>query len=592
MWNSVSPYRPLVSSSYLLCSLLKGWPFLPPLLHEAAYYESNGGVQLRRVRLTAKLKRQILLNNIFGVDIDAQAVEVTRFSLSLKALEDTRRDELYQEVNLFKQTILPNLSHNIKCGNSLIWPDYFAGQLFAKPDELLRVRPFDWADEFPAIMTAGGFDAVIGNPPYLKIEHISESDRNYFFRVYKSCVKRYDAYGLFVEKSLSLLRTDARFGMIIPSTMLNNLSFRELRKLLIDSCSIDTIFNLGGKVFESVNNDTMILIFTKGIRDSVKTQIYDVQNYGGSLSSAKLLGLKELSKASSAQGYAFEIRVSEAIDAIFDKISFGNKLLGDICSVFQGFVTGGNEAYIVDLETIRKQKIEITICKPAVFGDGVSRYGIPNAESVVIYLTKDHRLRDFPNVEKRLEPFKRQLQKKREVQLGRQPWYALHWPRVQINFERSPKILVQTIRNLALKRRIIAALDTSGLFADHTLNVIYTTQDKYDLKYMLGILNSTLINFVFSKKYVDINIKGIYLTDIPIRRINFSDPADKSRHDHMVQLVESMLALHQHKSTARTQSDQEQIQRQIDATDRQIDALVYDLYELTPAEISVVTSHQ
>ena len=102
--------------------------------------------------------------------------------------------------------------------------------------------------------------------------------------------------------------TDARFGMIIPSTMLNNLSFRELRKLLIDSCSIDTIVNLGGKVFEAVNNDTLILIFTKGRGDGVKTQIYDVPNYGGSLPSAQLLGSKDLSSASSAQGYAFELK--------------------------------------------------------------------------------------------------------------------------------------------------------------------------------------------------------------------------------------------------------------------------------------------
>ena len=550
---------------------------------EAAYYDSDG-----RVRLTAKLKRQILLNNLFGVDIDAQAVEVTRFSLSLKALEDTRRDELYEEVSLFKQSVLPDLRHNIKTGNSLIGPDYFTGQMMLDPDELLRVKPFDWANEFSVVMANDGFDAVIGNPPYLKIEHISESDRNYFFRVYKSCVKRYDAFGLFVEKSLSSLRTGARFGMIIPSTMLNNLSFSELRKLLIESCSIDTIVNLGGKVFEAVNNDTLILIFTKGRGDAVKTQIYDVPNYGGGLSSAQLLGSKLLSGASAVQGYAFELRVSEAIDAIFDKIRFGNQSLGDICSVFQGFVTGGNEAYIVDLETSRKQKLERAICKPAVFGDGVSRYGIPNVDSFVIYLTKDHRLKNFPNVEKRLEPFKSQLQRKREVQLGRQPWYSLHWPRVQTNFERSPKILVQAIRNLALKRRVVAALDTEGLFADHTLNVIYTTQDRYDLKYMLGILNSTLINFVFSKKYVDINIKGVYLTDIPIRRINFSAAADKGRHDTMVQLVESMLALRKHKSAAQTQPEQELLQRQIEITDRQIDALVYELYDLTPAEIAIV----
>ncbi|MEK7786708.1 MAG: DNA methyltransferase, partial [Chloroflexota bacterium] len=138
----------------------------------AVYYDSDGSA-----RLTAQLKRQILLNNLFGVDIDAQAVEVTRFSLSLKALEDTRHDELYQERDLFKQTVLPDLRHNIKHGNSLIGPDYFADQMFGDPDELRRVNPFDWEREFadvfsasdltglkrPVRSSAGGFDAVIGN---------------------------------------------------------------------------------------------------------------------------------------------------------------------------------------------------------------------------------------------------------------------------------------------------------------------------------------------------------------------------------------------------------------------------------------------
>jgi hypothetical protein len=511
-----------------------------------------------------------------------------KLSLLLKVLEGETENTLSSQLKLFHERALPDLGNNIKCGNSLIGSDYFADQLFPESEEMQRINPFDWDAEFQVAMKAGGFDAVIGNPPYLKIEHINEVDRTYFFRGYKSCMKRYDAYGLFVEKSLSLLKNDARFGMIIPSTMLNNLSFREFRRLLINSCSINQIVNLGGKVFKSVNNDTLILILTKGKGDGVKTQIYDVQNYGSSLPSAQHIGSKDLSRSSSEQGYIFELRVNDAIDEILDKMSSGNQLLGNIFTIFQGFVTGGNEAYIIDLETIRKQKLERALCKPAVFGDGVSRYEIPNVESYVIYLTKDHTLKDFPNVKKRLEPFKNQLQRKREVRLGRQNWYSLHWPRVQTNFERTPKILVQAIRNLALKRRIVATLDNEGLFADHTLNVIYTTQDMYDLKYLLGILNSTVINFVFLKKYVDINIKGIYLSDIPVRTINFSTPTEKAKHDKMVSLVNQMLALHKQHLNSKNPEEQERLQRMIVSTDKQIDRLVYDLYDLTEEEIKIV----
>ncbi|MEW5721408.1 MAG: DNA methyltransferase, partial [Chloroflexota bacterium] len=131
-----------------------------------AYYLDDDG----RVRLTAKLKRQILLNNLFGVDIDPQAVEVTRLSLSLKALEETRAAEAHHERTLFNQTLLPDLTNNIKCGNSLIGTDYIC----VDDAELKRVKPFDWAAEFSEIFNREdakdvkekqGFDAVIGNPP-------------------------------------------------------------------------------------------------------------------------------------------------------------------------------------------------------------------------------------------------------------------------------------------------------------------------------------------------------------------------------------------------------------------------------------------
>lgn len=564
---------------FLLDHCLKWYQSNPSQKNTKAIYQNAKG----EIRLSINERKRILTTHIFGVDIDRQAVETTKLSLLLKALEGENDSTLSQQMTLFHERALPNLSDNIKCGNSLISSDYSM-----VPEDLVRVNAFDWPSQFPDAMKAGGFDAVIGNPPYLKIEHINESDRNYFFHAFKSCVKRYDAYGLFVEKSLSLLATGARFGMIIPSTMLNNLSFRELRKLLLNSSSIETIVNLGGKVFESVNNDTLILIFTCGRSDGFKTQIYDVPHYGSHLSSAQLIGSKDLSKASSEQGYAFELRVSESIDAVFDKMRLGNQTMGDICSIFQGFVTGGNEAYIVDHETIQNQHFETAICKSAVFGDGVSRYGIPQAESFVIYLTKDHKLKDYPNIEKRLEPYKSQLQKKREVQLGRQPWYSLHWPRVQTNFERSPKLLVQAIRNLSLKKRIVASLDSEGLFADHTLNVIYTTQTKYDLKYILGILNSSLMNFVFSKKYVDINIKGIYLADIPIRRIDSADLTDKLRHDHLVELVEKMLALTPKLRNANSESEKSAFKNAITTTDIEIDRLVYELYGLTEEEIKIV----
>ena len=117
-------------------------------------------------QLTMDKKKEILLNHIHGVDIDAQAVEVTKLSLLLKVVEKPG------QLSLFTERILPDLGQNIHCGNSLIGPDYYEGQQLPMlaGDEAYRVNAFDWKKAFPRIFAAGGFDAVIGNPPEIAVK--------------------------------------------------------------------------------------------------------------------------------------------------------------------------------------------------------------------------------------------------------------------------------------------------------------------------------------------------------------------------------------------------------------------------------------
>jgi len=122
-------------------------------------------------RLTTDERKRILLNNIYGVDIDPQAVEVTKLSLLLKVLEGEDEQSIGKQMALFQERVLPDLADNIKCGNSLIGPDFHEIQQMSLLDEeeMYRVNAFDWEAEFSKIMQAGGFDAVIGNPPYVII---------------------------------------------------------------------------------------------------------------------------------------------------------------------------------------------------------------------------------------------------------------------------------------------------------------------------------------------------------------------------------------------------------------------------------------
>ena len=125
--------------------------------------------------LTIAERKRILLAHIYGVDIDAQAVEVTKLSLLLKVLEGEDEQSVGQ-MGMFHERVLPNLANNIKCGNSLIGWDFYEGQQLGlmDEDERYRVNALDWKQEFPAIMQAGGFDVVIGNPPYIRIQAMKE----------------------------------------------------------------------------------------------------------------------------------------------------------------------------------------------------------------------------------------------------------------------------------------------------------------------------------------------------------------------------------------------------------------------------------
>ena len=156
-----------------------------------SFYEDESG----QIRLTAKLKRDILKNNLFGVDIDPQAVEVTRFSLSLKALEDLREGELTEERTLFHQTVLPDLSQNIKNGNSLIGTDYFRGNVSTDCEELKRSMPLI-GNRNLRDHENGGFDCVIGNPPYVLITDVGTGNFNIISNKFiKSSTYKIDVYG-------------------------------------------------------------------------------------------------------------------------------------------------------------------------------------------------------------------------------------------------------------------------------------------------------------------------------------------------------------------------------------------------------------
>jgi len=483
------------------------------------------------------------------VDIDPQAVEVTKLSLLLKVMEGENQDTLERQMRLFRERALPDLGSNIKCGNSLMGPDFYHGKQMNLLDneEVYRINPFDWEKEFPEIMKQGGFDAVIGNPPYGMVS--SEILKDYFEKQFATAEGRFDTYELFIERGTKLCGKGGLLGFIVPSTLLTNLYTRKLRTYLLEQCTIKEITNFGMQVFEDPTIHTCIVVISQGhtakhkvkIRKQVLAvnELYNKFDYDISQS---LFGKN--------QNATFDIFVDPAAHQIVTKLQTLTRPLGEICFIRQCIKTGNDEAYV---QSSNRQPGDPW--KPTLRGKSISRYVMQETNLYVKY--------------------------------GQ--WLARNWRNT--TFYETPKIAIRETGS-----RIIATLDLENRYFLSSLYAIYPKSkgEQVSLNYLLGLLNSSLATYYVKIIALDIT-KGPFtkfrtnqLARLPIRIIDFSDPKDKARHDKMVELVEQMLTLHEQLTAAKTPDDKTRLQRQIDATDQQIDRLVYELYGLTKEEIDIV----
>jgi len=518
-------------------------------------------------RLTTDERKRILLNNIYGVDIDHQAVEVTKLSLLLKVLEGEDEQSIGRQMALFQERVLPDLSNNIKCGNSLIGPDFYNHQQMSLLDEeeIFRVNAFDWNTEFSEIMKDGGFEAMIGNPPYGFHQIHSENLKIYFKKNLLSSQGSFEHYFLFYEKTLQLLKTGGLHGFIVPVTWLTIPSAKSLRALILSNYWIKEIIWLPELVFAEAQVNTLVSIIQKADPKRTLVNIYDS------------LGFKKLPKETRLydqkcfieQGYYIAIFEAESDRKILKKmagIANGLSEFARPCSGYNPYETGKGIAPNGGphtSETVKakpyhsKEKINDD-WKPEIIGRDLGRYSI-------------------------------RVGGERWIKYG--PWLAAQ--RDPENF-RGSRILVQEITG-GKEKRIVAAFSNNELYHSRDVIPIKIEKDKPHAYYLLGILNSYLITWYHHKRNPKAQ-KGLFpkvlvsdLNKLPIRTINFEDPADVARHDQMVSLVNQMLELNKKLAESKVPQTKEMLRRQIESTDRQIDDLVYKLYDLTDEEIKIVT---
>lgn len=551
---------------------------------ENYYVDENG-----EIRLTAKLKREILRNNLFGVDIDPQAVEVTVFSLSLKALEDLREGELTEERTLFHQTVLPDLSANIKNGNSLIGSDYFSGQMFPDAATMKRVNAFDWEKEFPEIMGNGGFDCVIGNPPYIRMETFKEI-KTYLKTNYICHNERSDIYAYIMERSHKVLKSGGKFGMIVSNKFLRANYGKPLRDFIQQNANINRIVDFAGlPVFKGATVRTIVLISS---HEKQKGNLFYTPPLPANIFEEVEMGLLTVENAIAENTIQVSSTTLEK-----DVWSFAKQDTDDLLShlknettslkeysnglICMGIKSGLTEAFLIDAETrnkiLKENPKASEIIKPFLNGRDIRRYITEPKDIYLVYTYHNVDISNYPAVENHLKPFKEQLKKR----ATKQEWYELQQPQyAYVKHFENPKIIFPDI---ATSPRFV--LDENGLYGSNTMYFI----PGRDL-FLLGLLNSKLAYFYFKivcaglegKNETYLRFFGQYLEGFPVAK------AEKSAHDKMVALVEQMLALHKAKSAAKTQSAQEVAARQIRAVDEAIDRLVYELYGLSPAEIAIV----
>ncbi len=566
-------------------------------------------------RLTTAERRRILLNNIYGVDIDPQAVETTKLSLLLKVLEGENEQTQGQQLRLFQERALPDLADNIKCGNSLIGPDFYEGRQMGLFDaeEMYRINVFDWEAEFPSVFRdrsprssktseisgdEGGFDAVIGNPPWLMAGYYVKDSLDYLRRKFKSAKGKFDLYYLFIERGCRFVSNKGLFGMIVPNKFFHTKAASNLRNFLSKPKWIRGIVDFGHeKIFSRATNYSCILFLQK---QSGPNPRYMKAKSG-------LAIVKEFDfpwSVLSSDTWHFE---EQSTRNLFEKLERIGDPLERITKRFgTGVQSGADRLLTVDYATAKAQCLETVLLRPVLRGRDVRRYMVSNDPKLLIFPYKVHEdeflilsekeLREHTNVCNLLAENKKRLAQRVWFGKGAEElsgkWYGMMYLDSYGSFA-APHLLTPSLSN-----RSNFALGTGNLFATGTAGVtsIIPKEDIWEnILYLLGVLNSNLLSFyaishspVFSGGYY--KFSAPYLRKLPIRTINFSDPADVARHDRMVALVEQMLALHKRLAAAKVPHEQTALQRQIEATDQQIDALVYELYGLTEEEIGVVGS--
>ncbi len=571
-------------------------------------YQSTGGAW----RLTGDEKKRILLNNIYGVDIDPQAVEVTKLSLVLKVLEGETEESLGSQLGLFQDRVLPDLGNNIKCGNSLIAPqDFYTGQQrLLEDEEQYRVNPFDWKAEFPQVFRGPdpGFDVVLGNPPYIRIQTMKEwapLEVEFYKQRYKSAGKgNYDIYVVFVERGLELLNSRGRLGYILPHKFFNAQYGEGLRRIIAEGQHLSEVVHFGAEqVFGQATTYTALIFLDRHEQEHFRyVEVDDLQDWQATREATERYVPAAL--ASDAP-WNFGSRASTSL---VSGLNASLPRLGEVASIFVGLQTSADKIYILKsvasdsgdgdtiiVEDMRGQEWEIerAALRPLIHKSTVTSFERPEAghwlvfpyslESGKAMLVPRHQMiAEFPLAWRYLLAHEAGLRGRESGKADHDAWYGYIYRKNLTLFDGS-KLIVQVI-----SQRARYALDEGGLFFTGGGNGPYygirwlPSYEHLSLHYLQALLTCSLldeylqgISTPFRGGYWSYSKR--YLSELPIR-IPGTNAGEQQRYQAIVNLAQNAQQLKRQHREARTDHERQILSRSIDAQLGRLDGLVNELY--------------
>lgn len=562
-------------------------------------------------KLPFNLKRNLLLNCIYGVDKDYNAVEACKFGLLLKLLED-------EDVNSLSSfhPILPDLNQNIFFGNSLLSSENVTSDLIEE------INPFDFGEI--------KFDLIVGNPPYMKTEDIKKftpNEKKIYEKgnLYISAHKQYDKYFLFIERAIGLLKPNGYVGYIVPSKFMKVSAATKLRNLISSRKIVNTIVSLGAhQVFEDKSTYTCLLILQNKEQDTFRyTEVSDFKSWRVRSNTSNLFAERKTSILTASTW----VICTDGQKSLFDAITHNTKTLGEIVGedyIFNGIQTSANRVYVFtpksqdgttftfDAFNGNTYRVEKAVTKPyfrTIQGvDSLNTYRTfaPNARVFFPYKRDSKgklKLISLKTIENKYPLFyaflmdaKSELSRpSRDIQpkpTTPEEWYRYGRHQSLEACEVDEKIIVGVLaqsEKYAIDKQ--GTLVSSGGTAGYCL-VSVPTGNPYSIYYIQAILGSiqgewlaSLYGEIFRGGYIARGTK--VLKQIPIRTIDFEKQEERSKHDAIVERQKQLIAIGDKIASAEgNRRKQTPLLRRFVFLKQEQQRAINELYEMTESQVS------